>query len=79
MLKIFDLEMILGAITVKNEILAILDRFWEGKIFENRPSIFEKNDQRINIDKNNALYKSVKKHDFAIYPPLWQKWSFIRY
>jgi hypothetical protein len=51
----------------------------EAKTFEKRPSIFAKNDQRINIDKNTALDESVKKPHFAIYPPLWKKWSFLSY
>jgi hypothetical protein len=32
----------------------------EAKIFEKRLSIFEKNNQHINIDKNIALDESVK-------------------
>jgi hypothetical protein len=64
MLKIFRLETILGTITGKNEILVILERFLEAKTFEKRPSIFAKNDQRINIDKNVALDKNVKKSHF---------------
>ncbi len=79
MLKIFRLETILGTNTGKNEILVILEGFLEAKIFEKRPSIFAKNDQRINIDKNIALDESVKKQDFAMYPHLWQKCSFLSY
>ncbi len=78
-MKIFDLETILGTNTGKNEILVISERFLEPKIFEKRLSIFAKNDQRINIDKNMALDESVKKHGFAMYPPLWQKWSLVSY
>ncbi len=72
MLKIFRLETILGTITGKNEILVILERFLEAKTFEKRPSIFAKNDQRINIDKNIASDESVKNPHFAIYPLLWK-------
>jgi hypothetical protein len=79
MLRIFRLEKILGTITERNQILVNLERFLEAKTFEKRPSIFAKNDQRINIDKNIALDESVKKYDFAMYPPLWQKWSFSVY
>jgi hypothetical protein len=79
MLKIFLLETILGTNTGKNEILVILERFLQAKTFEKRLNIFAKNDQRINIDKNIALDESVKKHDFAMYPPLWQKWSLVSY
>ncbi len=64
-MKIFHLDTILGTITVKNEILVILERFLEAKIFEKRPSIFTKNDQRINNDNNITLNKSVKKTPFC--------------
>ncbi len=78
-MKIFHLDTILGTINVKNEILVILERFLEAKTIQIRPSIIAKNDQRINIDKNIALDKSVKKPHFAIYPALWKKWSFLSY
>ncbi len=55
MLKIFRLETILGTITGKNEILVILERFLEAKTFKKRPSMFAKNDQRINIEKKYSI------------------------
>jgi hypothetical protein len=79
MLKFFRLETILGTITVKSEILVILERYLEAKTFEKRPSISAKNDQRINIDKNIVLNESVKKPHFTMYPPLWKKLSFLSY
>ncbi len=75
-LKILRLETILGMITVKNEILVILEIFLEAKIFEKMLSTFAKNDQLINIDKNIALDESVKK---PMYPLLWQKSSLFSY
>jgi hypothetical protein len=53
--------------------------FYKRKFSKKRTSIFAKNDQRINIDKNIALDENVKKHDFAMCPPLWQKWSLVSY
>jgi hypothetical protein len=55
MLKIFCLDTILSIIAVKNEIIVILERFLKAKILEKRLSIFAKDSQLINIDKNIAL------------------------
>jgi hypothetical protein len=69
--------MILGTITVKNEILVILELFLEAKIFKKRLSIFAKNDQHIDIDNNLVLNENVIKIHFAMYHPIWQKWFLV--
>ncbi len=66
MLKIFCLDTILSIIAVKNEIIVILERFLKAKILEKRLSIFAKDSQLINIDKNIAL--KWKNPHFSMYP-----------
>jgi hypothetical protein len=56
-LKISRLDTILGTNAGKKEVLVILKRFLELKIFKERLSVFAKNDQRSKNDQIKYLSK----------------------